>query len=272
MSGRLSTMVAEATGTFLLVLVGVGAVHVAVLTGGLSGLGQVAAVWGTGVGLAVLVTAARSGAHLNPAVTVAMAVYRGFPAGRAVSYVASQILGAMLAALLLHGAFHSAVDAYERREGITRGAPGSERSAMIYGEYFPNPSGTLDAATVGSGTAFAAEAVATAVLVLVIFALTDPARRDRLGLGGVAAGIGATVAVMICVVAPLTQAGLNPARDLGPRIVSWALGWGEVAIPGPRGGWLGVYVAGPVVGALAGAGVYELWLRRKTGEAREESG
>ena len=70
--------------------------------------------------------------------------------------------------------------------------------------------------------------------------------------------IGLGVAAIISVVAPLTQAGLNPARDLGPRVVSWFLGWGEIAIPGPRGGWLSVYVLAPCIGALIGGGLYRL--------------
>lgn len=261
---------AEALGTFLIVLIGVGVVHVAVLAGGMTDLWQMAVVWGAGVGLAILVTAARSEAHLNPAVTIAMTVYRRFPPAKAVTYVGAQVLGAALAALVLHGVFHTAIVAYERREGITRGGPGSERSAMMYGEYFPNPAGSLAVSSVGKGTAVAAEAAATAVLALVIFAITDSRRRDKPALIGTAAVIGMTVAAMICVVAPLTQAGLNPARDFGPRIVAWFLGWGSVAIPGPRGGWLTVYVAGPIVGALAGAGVYELLLRQKEERRKEE--
>jgi glycerol uptake facilitator protein len=264
--------VSETIGTFLIVLVGVGSVHVAVLTGALSGLGQVAAVWGAGVCLAILVTAARSGAHLNPAITVALSAYRRFPPPRAAGYIFCQLLGAVLAAFVLHGIFGAAVRDFEQREGIVRGAAGSERSAMMYGEYFPNPGGRLDSSLVDRRTAFAAEAAATAVLALVVFALTDPGRRDRPALAATAAAIGATVAAMICLVAPLTQAGLNPARDLGPRIVSWFLGWGEVAIPGPRGGWLSVYVAGPVAGALVGAGLHELLLRQKDKDEPKEDG
>jgi len=70
--------------------------------------------------------------------------------------------------------------------------------------------------------------------------------------------IGLTVAAIISVVAPLTQAALNPARDLGPRVVAYFLGWNEIAIPGPRGGWLSVYVIAPCVGALIGGGIQRL--------------
>ena len=77
--------------------------------------------------------------------------------------------------------------------------------------------------------------------------------------------IGLTVAAIISVIAPLTQAGLNPARDLGPRIVAFFLGWNEIAIPGPRNGWLLVYVVAPCVGALIGGGIQRLLARLAPG-------
>jgi glycerol uptake facilitator protein len=70
--------------------------------------------------------------------------------------------------------------------------------------------------------------------------------------------IGLGVAAIISVIAPLTQAGLNPARDFGPRVISWFMGWGEIAFPGPRGGWFTVYILAPVIGALLGGGLYRL--------------
>ena len=68
--------------------------------------------------------------------------------------------------------------------------------------------------------------------------------------------IGFTVAVLICLFAPITQAGWNPARDFGPRLVAWMAGFGSVAIPGPRGGFW-IYIVGPFAGALTGAFIYD---------------
>ena len=73
--------------------------------------------------------------------------------------------------------------------------------------------------------------------------------------------IGLTVSIIIAVVAPLTQAGLNPARDFGPRLFAYFAGWGSVAIPGPRGGFFTVYILSPFLGAVVGAGLYQFILR-----------
>jgi glycerol uptake facilitator protein len=76
--------------------------------------------------------------------------------------------------------------------------------------------------------------------------------------------IGLAVAVLICILAPLTQACFNPARDFGPRLFASLAGWGEIALPGPRG-WgpvLAVYAASPVLGAIFGAGLYQLVLQK----------
>ncbi len=152
---------------------------------------------------------------------------------------------------------------FEAKEGLTRGAPGSERAAMIFGQYFPNPAifGTgLDAQALTSPLeAMLVEAFGTAILVLVIFALTDPKNRVT-PEGMVPFFIGFTVALLICLFAPITQAGWNPARDLGPRLVAWAVGFGSIAIPGPRGGFW-IYLVGPCLGAVAGAALYQYGIR-----------
>jgi glycerol uptake facilitator protein len=73
--------------------------------------------------------------------------------------------------------------------------------------------------------------------------------------------IGLVVAIIVSVIAPLTQAGLNPARDFGPRFFAWLMGWGSVAIPGPRGGFFTVYILAPILGALLGALAYRVAVR-----------
>jgi glycerol uptake facilitator protein len=253
-------LIGEFFGTYVLVFFGVGAVNAAVLTGAQMGLWQVAVVWAVGVSLGIYSAAALSGAHLNPAITLAAAVYERFPLLRVPGYWAAQLFGAAAASLTLYAMFAEAIVEFERRNGLLRGGPASERSAMVFGEYFPNPAifGTAEDAwrVVSLQGAFVAEAIGTAMLAFLIAAVTHQRNTARPPSAGAAVIIGLGVAAIISVVAPLTQAGLNPARDLGPRLVSFFLGWGEIAIPGPRGGWLTVYVLAPFVGALIGAGVY----------------
>jgi glycerol uptake facilitator protein len=255
---------AELLGTFLLVLFGCGCVHVSVLTGALADLWQVAVIWGVGVSVAIYAAGAVSGAHLNPAITVAMTAFRKFPPARVAPYLASQLAGAVLAAAVLYGLFSGAVDQYETARHIARGQPGSELSAMIYGEYFPNPGLAKDLAwtpgTVSPLQAMMAEGLGTALLAFFIFAMTDLRRRPG-PRWLVPVFIGLVLAIIIAVVAPLTQAGLNPARDFGPRLVAYFAGWGTVAIPGPRGGFFTVYILAPIVGAVLGAGAYQFILR-----------
>lgn len=252
----------EYLGTFVLVFFGVGVVNAAVVTGAQVGLWQVAVVWAIGVSLGIYASAAISGAHINPAMTVAAVVYDRFPVGRALGYIVAQVAGAMSASFVLYGMFAEAILEFERRHGLLRGGPGSELSAMVFGEYFPNPAvfGTAEDAwrIVGPEAAFLAEMVGTAMLAFLVSAVTH--RRNAAKPPGAAQAvmIGLGVAAIISVVAPLTQAGLNPARDFGPRLVSWFMGWGEIAIPGPRGGWFTVYILAPIVGAIVGAGLYRL--------------
>jgi len=266
---------AELVGTFLLVFFGCGAVHVAMLTGALAGLWQVAVVWAIAIMLAIYVVGGISGAHINPAITVALTVWRQFDWRDAPAYVASQFAGAFAAAAVLFLLFGPFLADKERAKGVVRGQPGSEITAMCYGEYFPDPgrlaNGT-DAykhedherlnALVPVPAAFAAEALGTLVLALVVFAVTDP-RNVAAPAGRLApVFIGLTVAALISVIAPLTQACFNPARDFGPRVFAALAGWGDIALPGQRGaGTFAVYLAAPVLGAVLGGGLYRCLLR-----------
>lgn len=251
----------EVVGTFMLVLFGLGAVHAAVLTGAQSGLWQVAVVWGIAIALAIYATGAISGAHMNPAMTIAFAAFRKFPIAKVVPYLLSQLIGAFVAAAVLYALYGGVLGQFESAHGLTRGGSGSELSAMAYGEYFPNPSmvpGQIkSAAAVSLSTAMLAEGLGTAMLAFFVFALTDRHNPGRPNGTAFALYIGLAVAIIISVVAPLTQAGLNPARDFGPRLFAYFAGWGQVAIPGPRGGFFVVYILSPIIGALAGAAAYE---------------
>lgn len=246
---------AELIGTFLLVLFGCGSVCAAVLTGAQVGLFQVAIVWGLGIALAIKLTASISGAHLNPAVTLAFATWRKFPRRQILPYIIAQFLGAMLAAILLLVLFGDTLAAFESTHAITRGNPGSEASAMILAEFFPNPGGaplSEHTAPIAEWRAVLVELCGTAVLMFVILGLTNPANRAATASHAPWA-IGLTITVLISLFAPLTMAGFNPARDLGPRIIAAIAGWGpEVFRANGATGWFTVYVLAPILGAQLG--------------------
>ena len=262
----LSAMAGEYFGTFVLVFFGVGSVNAAVATGAQAGLWQVAVVWAVGVSLGIYTAASLSGAHINPAITVVAAVYDKFPLRRVVPYWVAQVAGAATASIVLYGMFSEAIIEFERLHGLLRGGPGSELSAMMFGEYFPNPAvfGSAEDAwrIITPQSAFIAEMVGTAMLAFLVATVTHDRNTSKppSAMGAVIIGLG--VAAIISVVAPLTQAGLNPARDFGPRLVAYFLGWGEIAIPGPRNGFFTVYIVAPIVGALIGGGIYRLMARR----------
>ena len=195
--------IAEVVGTWLMVFVGTSVVAAAVLTGAQAGLWQVAVVWALGVSMAIYLTGAVSGAHLNPAVSLAFAIFRprDFPVHWLLPYWASQLLGAVLAGvtvLVLYGSF---IRRFEEQSGLERGEPGSQLSTMMFGEYFPNPGimGVDEAtrALVSPLEAAAVEALGTGILVLMIFALVDR-RNSSLPVKWLApVFIGLTVAMII---------------------------------------------------------------------------
>ncbi|HEX5104675.1 MAG TPA: MIP/aquaporin family protein [Pirellulaceae bacterium] len=282
MPSTFRTLLAETLGTFLLVLFGCGAVHAAVLTGAQSGLWQVAIVWGMAVMFAVYAVGAVSGAHINPAITVAFAVWGRFPWGKVVPYIVAQLGGAMLAASALFVIYGPNLAAKEREKGITRGQLGSIVTAMCYGEYYPNPapiaalpekwsdSAWAEYATRVTFTqAFVAEVLGTAVLAFMVFAVSDGKNAGAPPSYLAPVFIGLTVAALISIIAPLTQACLNPARDFGPRLFAFIAGWQEAAIPGPNGhGIFTVYIAAPILGGILGGGLYDWLIKPAFGETK----
>jgi glycerol uptake facilitator protein len=264
MRGLSKWFVGEFFGTFLMVFFGCGSLCAAVLTGAQVGVFQVAIVWGLGIAMAIYLTGALSGAHLNPAVTVSLAVWTGFPKSRVAPYVAAQLLGAFLAAAVLYFIFGDALAAFEKSNHLVRGQPGSEASAMVFGEFFPSPGGhplTDEARSrMSPGAAFGAELIGTAILLLVVLCVTDPRNRARPHLL-TAATIGLTVTLLISLLGPLTMACFNPARDFAPRLFSSMAGWGAVPFAVNGLGWLTVYVVAPLLGGIAGGGAHRFFFK-----------
>ena len=245
--------VGEFLGTFLLVLLGCGSVAVTVLFGAHQGLMQVALVWGVAVALAIYLTRHLSCAHLNPAVSLAMVLAGRMSPRRLPLYVTAQLAGALAAGGTILVLFGPSISAFELAHGIVRGSEASVKTSMLFGEFYPNPG---MGAVVPMPLAIGVEAFGTFLLVLLIFALTEGCNVGRPDDALAPAFIGLTVASIIALLAPLTQAGLNPARDFGPRLVAWSAGWGGAAFPDHHGGFFWVYILAPLVGGSVAAAFF----------------
>lgn len=234
----------EFLGTFILVFIGCGSVALAILYGDLN-LIAVAAIWGLGVALAIFAARSFSPAHLNPAVSLAMFLRKEIKLKKFVSFVLVQLIGAFCAAAILYLIFHNDIAAFESANDITRGSLSSQATAAMFGEFFPNP-GYAGRIQIDWPVAALLEALGTFLLVAVILIII---RVEKIPRFVVPFLIGATVSLIICLIAPYTQAGLNPARDFGPRVLAYIAGWGNSAFPTAIGGFFTVYILGPFIGS-----------------------
>src|ERR1044072_4402323 len=243
--------VAEFLGTFIVILVGDGAVAAAVFANSIDGWG-VAVMWGLAVTFGIYVAGPVSGAHFNPAVTIAMAAFRDFPRSRIVPYIISQIAGAFAGAACVYAMWGGFWAATAEKLGVEIGGAGSQKLMLVFFFFYPNPGGIgVDAhamAMVSTPTAFFIEAVLTMFLLLMIFALTEPSNPGlpQAGLGPIF--IGLTVTAIVGVGGALTMDAVNPVGDFGPRLFAFVVGFGQVAFPGPRGNEWWLYIVAPVVG------------------------
>jgi glycerol uptake facilitator protein len=260
-------LVAEVLGTFVLIAFGDGVVAMAVAALNQSGRGtEIFAAsgdwliigwgWGFAVAFGVYVAGGISGAHINPAVTLAFAVRRGFPWRKVPGYIAAQLVGAFLGALLVYIVYKGAIDSYERAHDITRGDPDSVTTFSIFA--------TFPAEYLGNWVGpFVDQVVGTAFLVAFVFAIVDELNQPvRANLAPIVIGF-VVVAIGLSFGANAGYA-INPARDLGPRLFAGLAGWGEVAIPGNYAnvsGYLWIPIVGPFVGGVIGAFVYDLGIR-----------
>ncbi|HLU57053.1 MAG TPA: MIP/aquaporin family protein [Pseudonocardia sp.] len=258
-------LLSEFLGTFILILFGCGSVAVAVA--GLPGSGRqetpfdaanwliIAFGWALAVVFGVYVAGGVSGAHINPAVTLAFAVRRAFPWSKVGPYWIAQLLGAFAAAALVYALYAPAIDAFNAANGFAT----RDQSLSTFAIFATFPAEYFQGGWWGP---LLDQIVGTAVLVGLVAALIDNRNQAPLSnlapflIGLVVGAIGLSIG---------TNAGyaINPARDLGPRLFTALAGWGELAFPG-AGQWFDNYwwipIVGPLIGGVVGIVVYDLFI------------
>jgi glycerol uptake facilitator protein len=259
---------AEFLGTFVLICFGDGVVAMAVAALNQSGRGTAIFVasgdwllitwgWAMAVTFGVYVAGGISGAHINPAVTLALAVRRNFPWAKVVPYILAQLIGAFVGAALVYLVYHNAISSYEATHNITRGAlGGSADSTATFSIFATFPAPYFHSSMIGP---LIDQIVGTAFLLMFVLALTDERNQPpRSNLAPLLVGL-AVAAIGMSFGANAGYA-INPARDFGPRFFAWLAGWGQVAIPGIHN-YLWVPIVGPFVGGVLGAIVYDIFIR-----------
>jgi glycerol uptake facilitator protein len=245
--GLVGELAAEFAGTMILILFGVGVVA-QVAAAGIGDHDSIAWAWGLGVTLGVYVAARVSGAHLNPAVTIALAVFKGFSWKKVAPYSLAQFLGAFVAALIVRWNYTEVLNAADpgltiKTQGVFSTLPGN---------------GTLP---VGEWGAFRDQIIGTAILLFVILALTDMANTAP------AANLGPVVIGLLVVAIGMawgTNAGyaINPARDFGPRLASFLTGYGGAFRDQTGYLYFWIPIVGPIIGGVLGAGLYQTLIGR----------
>jgi glycerol uptake facilitator protein len=256
-------LLAEFLGTFVLVLLGCGSVAVAVaglpesgrqdVTFGAANWLIVAWGWGLGVVFGVYVAGGVSGAHINPAITLAWALRRGFAWHKVPLYWLAQIIGAFCAAALVYAVYHQAINAFDQMQQITS-RPQSLPTFSIFATF---PAEYYNAGLVGP---LIDQIVGTAILVALVAAVIDN-RNQAPGVNMAPFLVGLIVVAIGLSYGTNAGYAINPARDFGPRVFTWLSGWSQLAFPGNYeffNHYWWVPIVGPLIGGVLGVLIYDL--------------
>jgi len=203
--------------------------------------------WGLSVTLAIHATASVSGTHANPAVTLALALYRGFPWPRVLPYWCAQVAGGVAGAAVVLLLYQPVIDHYNDLHGLSRATGGAA------GVFFTAPGLAITPLH-----ALRDQVILTAFLVFGVFAITERYNEAAPGANGGALMIGLLVACIGASAGHLEGWAINPARDFGPRLFAWLNGWGPAALPAEDHYWW-IPIFGPLIGGVVGGGAYR-WL------------
>jgi glycerol uptake facilitator protein len=273
-SGLWGELLSEYFGTFVLLAFGDGVVAMAVAA--LPGSGRTAGPtvifqaagdwllitwgWAMAVAMAVWVAGGVSGAHLNPAVTLAFAVRRRFAWTKVVPYWGAQVAGAFTGAALVNFVYYNAIDAFNVAAKTPKSGGGALATYSIFATF---PAGYFHGGMWGP---LVDQIVGTAFLLIFVAALID-LRNTAVGSNLAPLAIGLAVAAIGMSFGANAGYAINPARDFGPRLLAYFAGWGKVALPGTyhSGGldfsnYFWIPIVGPLIGGVIGLVLYDLFI------------
>jgi glycerol uptake facilitator protein len=201
-----------------------------------------------------------SGAHLNPAVTLAFAARRKFPWLKVLPYMAAQVIGAFAAAALVFLVYHNAIDAFN----LAAKTPKSGGQALsTYSIFATFPASYFHGGVTGPLTD---QIVGTAFLLIFVVALID-VRNSAVQSNLAPLAIGLAVAAIGMSFGANAGYAINPARDFGPRLFAYFAGWGKVALPGSYSApgfafsdYFWIPIVGPLIGGVVGVIIYDLFI------------
>ena len=270
-TGLLGDLSAEFLGVLVLIAFGDGVVAMAVAALNQSGRAATPATiflasgdwllitwgWAMAVTFGVYVAGGITGAHINPAVTLAFAVRREFPWAKVAPFWAAQLLGAFVGAALVFLVYNAAIGSYETVNKVTRGDLNSVVTFSIFAT-FPAP--YFKGNWIGP---LIDQIVGTAFLLMFVCALID--RRNLAPKANLTPWlVGLAVAAIGMSFGANAGYAINPARDFGPRLLAWFAGWGQTALPGNGVGFSNYFwipIVGPLVGGIVGVLVYDFFIK-----------
>ncbi len=235
-------LLAEFLGTMILILFGNGVVAMDVLFNK-GGFTNITIAWGLGVTMGIYIAGKTTGAHLNPAVTLTVAVFRGFSWKKVLPYMLVQTAGAFVAAAIVFWNYHPQ---------FLKIDPGLDHTAGIFTTFPAFPQQPM--------AGFLDQTIGTALLLLLIFAITDE-RNTPPGANMTPLMVGLVVVVIGMAFGGMHGYAINPARDFGPRLLTVAAGFKNNGLTdGAATFW--VPIVGPLLGGLIGGGVYDALIRK----------
>ena len=292
LSGLFGELMAEVFGTLTLIAFGDGVVAVAVA--GLPESGRTAGPtvifqaggdwllitfgWMFAVVMGIYVAGGITGAHLNPAVTLGLAVRRKFPWNKVLPYMGAELVGAIFGALIVYMVYGPAIQAWDL---AAKTVPAAGNALASYSIFATFPAPYFHGSVVGP---LVDQIVGTAFLLILVLAITDGRNLAPAGNMGPWL-VGAAVGAIGMSFGPNAGYAINPARDFGPRFVAWLFGWGKVAFPGTYSAgafhfsnYFWIPIVGPLVGGVIGVLLYDYFIgdvlasRLKKGEGEPPQG